>query len=272
MRNTGKKILSILAAATVLGSAMAVAGCGKVYEGDKLAYTTPTTAAQSNGGFSVEYGEYVYFINGVEEYTADNTFGKPVKGSLMRVKKADLAQKEAKAETVVPMLFVSQNFNSGIYIFGDYVYYATPTTDKNMSGEVENSWIDFKRAKLDGSETMKDYYFRLSNNAANYRFVEVDGVVYCLYEEDSMLKSYNTANYNTKKPTTSVLVKGAGSNFFYDVDMNSGDVYYTMGVTYDIDTDNAKTPSYNQLYCVNAAATAEVDADAAAYTVKGGKT
>ena len=273
MRNTGKKVLSVLAAMTVLGSAMAVAGCGKVYEGDKIDYTTPTAPAASNGGFSVEYGDYVYFINGVEEYTANNTFGEPVKGALMRVKKADLGNAEtAKAETVVPMLFVAQNFQSGIYIFGDYVYYATPTTDKNMSGEVENSWIDFKRAKLDGSEVMKDYYFRLSNNAADYRFVQVDGVVYCVYEEDSMLKSYNTANYDTKNPTTSVLVKGAGSDFFYDVDMTSGNVYYTMGVTYDIDTDNAKTPSYNQLYCVNAAATAEVNADEASYTVKGGKT
>jgi hypothetical protein len=46
-----------------------------------------------------------------------------------------------------------------------------------VQGEVNNSWIDFKSAKLDGTETMKGYYFRLSNNAVKYRFVEENGVV-----------------------------------------------------------------------------------------------
>ena len=130
----------------------------------------------------------------------------------MRIAKADLEKGNyANVKTVVPMLFVAQNFNSGIYIYGDYVYFATPTTDKNLSGEVESSWIDFKCAKLDGSEAMKNYYFRLENNASNYRFVEENGAVYCLYEEDSALKSYKVAENG--KPVESsepvVLVKGA---------------------------------------------------------------
>ena len=76
----------------------------------------------------------------------------------------------------------------GIYIYGDYVYYATPTADKDKDNNVANTHLDFKSAKLDGTETMKGYYFRLSSNSANYRFVEVDGVVYCMYEESGTLK------------------------------------------------------------------------------------
>ncbi len=272
MWKKGKKILSIVAAATCLSTAFAFAGCGaEVYKGDKLdGYTTPTEAPAKNGGFAVEYGNYVYFINGAEDYTVENKYGDVVKGALMRISRSDLDNGNySNTQTVVPMLFVAQNFDAGIYIYGDYVYYATPTTDKNMKGEVENSWIDFKRAKLDGSETMKDYYFRLSNNASKYRFVEVDNTVYCLYEEDSALKSYNTA---TKE--TTVLVSGAKSSFFYDTkDASNPNVYYTMAVKYDADSANSTTAAYDQLYSVRADATVEkVDSDKASYTVKGGKT
>ena len=117
---------------------------------------------------------------------------------------------------------------------------------------------------------MKGYYFRLSNNAANYRFVEVDNVVYCLYEEDSALKSYNT---ETGK--TSVLVSGAKSSFYFDTkDLTNPNVYYTMSVVDGADTEHSTTAAYDQLYCVNAADVIEGKANAskASYTVKGGKT
>lgn len=269
MRKTVKQILSLVAVATLFGSTLAMTACGgDYYKADKLSgYTESNTAATSNGGFAVEKDGYIYYINGREDYAASNEYGNVVKGSLMRIKQDDLtAGNYDAADVVVPMLFTAQDYTSGIYIYGDYVYYATPTIDKNVQGEVNNSWIDFKSAKLDGTETMKGYYFRLSNNAVKYRFVEENGVVYCLYEEDSMLKSYNT-----KDDVTTVLVKG-GTYFYDQKDLTNGNVYYTMGVTYNADTDTSTTATYNQVYCVNAAATATVDKKAASYTVKDGRT
>lgn len=270
MKDIGKKILGGIATVACLTSVLAFAGCKEeAYKGKKLENTPATEATvDSNGGFAVQKGDYVYFINGMQSPTANNTYGKVVKGALMRIPAADLqAGDYADVETVVPMLFVAQNFDAGVYIYGDYVYYATPTTDKNLSGTVENSWIDFKRAKLDGSEAMSGYYFRLSDNTSTYRFVEENGVVYCLYEEDSALKSYNT---KTGKHTT--LVKGAKSEFFYDKGEDgkaNGNVYYTMNVP----IGNEDTSAYDQIYCVNAAATvSKVDEGAASYTVTGGKT
>ena len=251
-----------------LGSAIALTGCNGVYRGDKLdGYVTEASVA-SNGGFAVEKGEFVYFINGMEDYTEPNVYGDVVKGALMRIKKSDLnAGNYENVKTVVPMLFAAQNFDAGIYIYGDYVYYATPTTDKNMDGEIESSWIDFKRAKLDGTETMKDYYFRLESNSSNYRFVEENDVVYCLYEEGGYLKSYDT-----KDKVSRVLAKA--DSFYYDKsDPTNPNVYYTMSVVVDADSDNSTTAAYNQLYSVNAAARVEsVDKNTASYTVKGGKT
>ena len=273
MKNKSRKILSLVAAATLLGATVSFASCGgDYYEYAGVAYNdAKTVVAQSNGGFAVEKGDYVYFINGAEANTASNEFGEVTKGSLMRIKKTDLtgafANKtslENKAETVVPMLFVAQNYDAGIYIYGDYVYYATPTSDKNMKGEVENTWIDFKCARLDGKQTMQDYFFRLSDNAANYRFVEEDGVVYCMYEEGGALKSYNTVSKETH-----TLVSGASSEYFFDMkNTENANVYYTMAVTYNIDSAQSTTATYNQVYCVNAASTAKANADNASYTVK----
>ena len=281
MNNKCKKICSGILAATLLSATVALTACGgDFYKADGLSYTTPETAAVSNGGFAVEYGEYVYFINGMENYTAENEYGEVVKGALMRMKKSDLggdfsATGYNKAETVVPMLFVAQNFSSGIYIYDDYVYFATPTTAKDQSGEVVNSSIDFKRAKLDGTETMKDYYFRLSDNTSNYRFVQVNGDVYCLYEESTDAGVKQLKSYNTVTDETTVLVSGASSSFFYDQkDLTNPNVYYTMSVAPDAEAPNPPPKaSYNQLYCVSAAAEVEsVNAEKASYTVKGGKT
>lgn len=270
MKNKCKKTLALLACGTlVLG---AFAGCkDDTYKGDAITDYVAGQAVASNGGFAVEQGNFVYFINGTETYTASNEYGSVVKGALVRIAKADLAKGDySKVKTIVPSLFVAQNYDAGVYIYGDYVYYATPTRDKNMAGDVQNTWIDFKRAKLDGTEApMDDYFFRLSSNSANYRFVQENGTVYCLYEENSELKSYNCS-----KRKSTVLVKNAKSSFYYDeTDAESPYVYYTMAVTTDAETDNAVTKDYDQLYRVNAAATVtKFNATEASYeTSNGGK-
>ena len=273
--NKSKKIISIVAAATLAFSTLALAGCGsEKYAGEKLSATDTFESVSSNGGFAVETKDYVYFINGTESNTAKNSYGDVVKGSLMRISKTELAKQEYDAaQIVVPSLFVAGDYTSGVFIYGGYVYYATPTTDKDpKTGVVENSYLDFKRSKLDGSEApmggKNDYFFRLSSNSAKYRFVEVDGTVYCMFEEDSKLKSYNV---ETGK--TTVLVSGAKSSFYYDLkDPTNPNVYYTMGVTYDLDKKTSTTAQYDQVYTVNAAATAKTDKAKASYTVYNGET
>ena len=105
MWNKSKKIVSLVAAATFLGAAFTMGACNKGdYKGNKVDYQSTTAEAVSNGGFVVEKGDYVYFINGEESYTATNEFGDVVKGALMRIKKADLNDgKYDSVQTVVPL-------------------------------------------------------------------------------------------------------------------------------------------------------------------------
>ena len=270
--NKSKKIISVLAAATLAFSSLALTGCGaKKYAGEKLTAIDSMEEVTSNGGFAVETKDYVYFINGTQVNTADNTYGDVTKGALMRISKAELAAENYDAaQIIVPSLFVAGDYNAGVYIYNGYVYYATPTTDRNTkTGQIENSYLDFKYSKLDGSEAPSNYFLRLSSNSAKYRFVEVDGVVYCMYEEGGALKSYNVNGED--KGTTTVLVSGAKSSFFYDLkDPTNPNVYYTMGVTYDLDKTTQTSAQYDQVYCVNAAATAVADKNTASYKVFNG--
>ena len=131
MGNKAKKFISLVAAATMASSVFALAACNAKPNSLKnpLDYTSSESAAVSNGGFAVEKGEFVYFINGQALSSASNEYGAATKGALLRISKADLAAGNYdKTETVVPLLFVSSNTDSGIYIFGDRVYFATPTS------------------------------------------------------------------------------------------------------------------------------------------------
>lgn len=273
MRKYGKKILGIVAAATMLCSVAMTAACGEAkftfVKPDDAVYSANNGEVSSNGGFAVEKGGYVYFINGVASSTANNTYGKVEKGALMRISKAQLKAGEYdKAEIVVPSLLVANSYDAGIYVFGDMVYYATPTTDKDLEGQIENHKIDFKYANLKTGEVKGKFFEIEASDLKNYRFVKEGETVYCLYEDGTTLKSYNTA---TDK--TTVLVKGATSYFFDNKDVNNGNVYYTMPVTYNIASEIAsQTSDYNQLYCVNVADEAtdvgKKEADKISYTVK----
>lgn len=256
------KKLSIVA----LGAAMALGAISFSGCSNRLAEDDYAGEVVSNGGFVVETDNYIYFINGVDDYTAENN-GKVVKASLMRISTTDFETGNyGNTETVVPSLMVTSNYDAGVYIYGDRVYYATPTNAKNLDGAVENSYLDFKSTKLDGTDTTKNYYFRSSSNSAAYRYTEIDGVVYCLH----VVGSADVYSYNTQTGEDTLIAKSTTSVLFDETTSASGRFYYTMAVTVDIDSENAYEESYNQIYTATADMKAEsFDKKTASYTVNG---
>lgn len=247
MRKVIKNICVFATAATLAVSAAAMSACG--YSFTPLA-ENPAADAQvtSQGGFVVQKGEYVYFINGVEAYTSDNTYGTPVKGALMRSTMADIKAGKNNVETVIPSLMVAADYTSGIFIYGDRIYYATPNNVGNTAGTVDNTYLDFKSVSLDGSD-VKDY-FRISDNAALYRFVQVEDTVYVIYEMEDTLYSYNTSeNVRTE------LARSVTAYTLNSTDKTDPYIYYTMDVTDKQDSDSPVSTSYNQIYRVRADAT-----------------
>ena len=246
MRKGFRKFIAIAAAAVMSAGALSLAACGTDFvppkgmpqDGDPV----------SNGGFVVAKGDYYYFINGIESYTSDNTYGKPVKGALYRIKMGDL--KENEAERVVPSIIVAGTYDAGIYIYGDRVYYTTPNDVPDaITGETDTNYMYFKSAKLDGTDVKS--YFAVESNSTPYRIVSVGGTVYVMYVESNDIYSYNTSN-----STTTLLADNTTAYVFNKQDLTDPTVYFTMAVSENQDSDkDPKSFNYNQVYRVKADAT-----------------
>ena len=190
-----KKFIAIIISVLLLiGASIGLVACGK----DKPTTTlTNWGAIKSYGGAIAETENYLYYINGMGASTDDNTYGKPVKGALMVVDKSTIGTDEVKTEIVIPKLMVASDYNAGIYLFGEgeetYVYYATPSTSKDSSGNVAKDSLAFCRTKLDGTGT--EEFITIKGIGTSYRLAEKDGEVYIVYydEEERELISYNTA-------------------------------------------------------------------------------
>ncbi|MBD5636968.1 MAG: hypothetical protein HDP28_03990 [Clostridia bacterium] len=256
MRKLYKNILVCATAAVLAAGSATFAACGKsakpLLPGNDYTSETP---AISNGGFAVEYGDYVYFINGATTHEDNNKFGTPVKGALMRIKTKDLKEGKNDAQIVIPSLIVSSDYTAGFFIYNDRVYYATPNNVKSMSGAIETDWLDFKSASLNGSDVQS--YFRLSDNATVFRYVQAgeDDTVYLLYNGKKPNDNNGTTgiqSYNTATKTCTTIAEGASAYVFNSVDKTDPYVYYTMPVKNLIDSDSPITLNYNQIYRASA--------------------
>lgn len=225
-------------------------------------------AVIENGGFIAETENYLYFINGIESSTAKNEMGKPLKGALLVADKNDLT----KTEVVVPKLFVASDYNAGVFINGGYVYYATPSVEKNSQGKTANDELTFMRTKLDGSGKTDEFFTIDTDNAiaTEYRIVEGQngGVFIYYYDEDNTaIVCYNTA---TKSSTTVIKQsdKADGDSLNKHVFLSSqvadGVVaYYTTTVYLDTyNSESASKPNYirdealyNRVYVIKAGST-----------------
>ena len=268
MRSRVKKAACCVAMAAAFTGLMFASACSDYYDATALDGDYSYTDVVSNGGFAVEAGNYIYFINGVESSDADNTYGDVQKGSIVRISKEDYAAGNyTNVDTVVPSVIYSGNHDSGIYIYGDYIYYTTPSTTRDSSGDVQNDSLDFKCTKLDGTGTSKSSLLTLDNGDVEYRFVEdSEGNVFLLYVvSEAIFDGISSTAYNIH--SLQITGDNAGTNTLlaYNVDgytfdtsnLESPYIYYTMYVTEYMgsgyngeSTDISSTADYNQVYRV----------------------
>lgn len=248
------KKITVLLLAVVMAFGLVFAGCNNSNTNYSNNLSGLDGEVSSNGGFAVVKGEYVYFINGIAANTEDNTFGKPVTGALVRVKKSDLAaaadgntETTVKTEMVIPSLFVAGDMTSGFYIFGSNVYFASPYTEKNKEGKVQNEKLSFVRASLDGKErTVID---TVDDNTTAYRYVENNGKVYLMIK--TTVKDERSTSSTATRAAIVAYNAETGEKVFtsekvseYDFG-NGNDVYYTVTA---YDEDLKQEEKYNDVY------------------------
>ncbi len=235
-----KFLIGLLSAVLVVVSVMAAA-CGS-----NGSFAAPGFSDFGNvkqqGGFVCTTENYVLFINGAATSSDDNSYGSPLKGSLMAIKNADFASGDySKAKVIVPKLFAASDYTSGYYVQGDYVYYGTPSTHKNSSGAVASDEIVFMKSKIDGTEKPQEL-FSYNSLSVSYRIVGTAESVYIAYYDsnDTSLKVYSS-----KTGKTEVIAKTDAKT---DVQVGDTGTYLSLGDYKFI--DNANTESAVLVYTV----------------------
>ena len=260
-----KRIFSIITALCMcLLMAFTATGCsGDNYVKIKVVGKQDTTyAVHSQGGNAVQYGNYIYFINGNSGYddpdSKQNLWSKVDKGALYRAelsgKKYSVYEKNedgtdsnkflyadfkiegnddavnkglefkytagknnddedidvVNVQLIAPKRVGTTGYNAGgIFIYDDWVYFASPNNKQDKKGNSLAADTEFFRAKLDGSKAQKIYSTENSGNESNpYAFYKYDGSVYLVARDGSDLVSVKI----DKKPGNKVTIAKNVSN------------------------------------------------------------
>lgn len=235
-----KKIITIIAIALVC--ALGLTGCNGASTVNKVGIEGRQSlnyAVSGNGGNAVQYGNYLYFINGTRGYEdtdgTNNVAGKVIKGALYR---AELTGKtvindtgvvidgnklvagdhktgnssvfviERDAESgiklvsekgtsydnkeinVVDVQLISSKTigtsgytGGGLYIFNEYIYFASPCGNKDKEGVVMSAHNEFFRTNLMTGETQKILTSETENESKAYGFYCYQNQIYLTYVE-----------------------------------------------------------------------------------------
>lgn len=255
-----KKIIAVIALVLVLTIGL-VACNGKTYkssgvaDGNKYA----SSPVENNGSFVVKQGGYVYFVNAYVGADAENKFGKQEKSCLYR---AELDENgniiEGSRVALVNKNIYSTSTKSGIYVRGNWIYFASPNTDKTKSGEVNTTYLDFFRVSLDGKKT--ELLYTIANRSADFFVTDnsllvLDGGALKKIDlnKKSLGKINNKKNYVEVRSNVSslqpIVANGAFSGMALMVSnaadsdswkkFNTLSVIYADGTIKDVITDNS---------------------------------
>lgn len=246
-----KKLSAVFLAALLT---LSLAACKKDANPTVASKDPTVSQVSSNGGFLVETGDYVYFLNGKTDAGKYET-GKVTKGALVRVKKTDIAKgSEAKCDTIISKLLVADDTAAGVYLFNEYFYYAAPSTEKNSKGEVKTDKLLFFRTKADGSDTSKSICGKDFGSSVEYRYVSAGKNVYLIVKDSSDLYVYDAIGRKQLfKYSDSV---SSIQKILFSSDVGDPALFYTIKpvnkTIYPDDNDsNRATENYYEVYSVN---------------------
>lgn len=216
----------------------------------------------SQGGSAVGYGNYIYFINGTRGYDdtdgKNNVWDETVKGAVYRAelngaKHYDAGDAYATfsptldtekglefkytedtdyfdepievvgVDKIAPKTAGTRGYaNGGLFIYDNFIYFASPNNTKNSTGTVQTNRTDFFMMPLSGGAPTKLYTTSegVDTSSSAYAFYKFDGTVYLVVAEGGTIVSVAV---NTKKQKAADPVR-------FEVDATS--VYFPVRDTY----------------------------------------
>lgn len=239
-----KRAITLIALIAVLAVAATVLAACDVYTWNSIGMGDSSANVVSNGGYYVEQGNYVYFINGYVGSVTSNKWGSAYKQSIMRAEKnEDGTINNDTAQVVVPLSIYNEYTGGGFAVYGDWIYYATPNTNEDTSGTASTTYTDFMRTRTDGAITQR--IGTINSRESEYLFTPTrvlyrtnTSTVY--YFDFSGMRTDKSLD-NGKGVTSGTLIENASSIMWgYDADwaVNAGTVvsdyvFYTETITGD---------------------------------------
>lgn len=241
---------SILFLLTVVMLAFVLVGC-QSFKWNKITGGDPNAVVESNNGYAVKQGKYLYFINGKESAESiksvkDNYFGVAVKGAIMRAELNESGDIVGDPLIVVPKKVMSTYKNGGITIIGKWIYYASPTVKTDNKGQALADFQDLMRTQIDGQKTQTIATIKGLDTA--YKFTP-SGVLYhdsaeskllCVpYTDKKVQKEVQVAEEVTSVafPNNTSSTTPIGDYAFYT--KNSENEKYMNGDMYVVNGDNS---------------------------------
>ena len=210
-----KKLSSILM--IMLVGILLLAGCG---ESDEIQFPNTNSTVISNGSMIVQKEDYVYFVSGyvsandLTNPKTDNVFGDVVTGAIYRVKltngvvPTDEEGNISGTEVVVPKVVGFEN--GGFYIFGDYIYYATPDMGSDNSGTLLNDKVNFCMISINGGKDTNNTLAEGVDVAdGEWKSYFIDGSVYFVIYAESTLTSIKVVKEDGESVTMATGVTSA---------------------------------------------------------------
>lgn len=213
-----------------------------------------------NGSFAVRKGDYLYFASGYVNTsdlgaTLTNNLGDVKNGAIYRAKvetkTTEVPGKEGEEPTTKTEIVLSNaemlvskvaGFDkSGLYIFGNKLYFATPSNVKNSEGNVMYSLLSFYSLDLNG-ENLNLLYETSEYTNGSYSFVTLENSVYLLvYNGTSIVavKENGEEKVVVSEAKSAVLPKTENVlNNTFSATENQKYVYYTVDNTKNTESRN----------------------------------
>lgn len=236
-----KKLTRILICLMLCVFGFSFVACDSRSEKEKK-FTYPSSDAEivGNGGLAVQKGNYVYFVNGYKAVAdAKSKKSKYNVGALMLTKLDENGEiVKDENDLMHDDYFIKMSSKlcgyeaSNLYIFGEYLYFATPCLENEKGDEVwAKERVIISRIKLDKTgkvETVYESGVKVSNLVYEYFETENDLYILALEKGESYYAKKGTdvlVRIDATSKSSKVVAKNVKS-FAYNQSTN--DVFYVQ--------------------------------------------
>ncbi len=176
-----KKIISILSVLVILVMMPFLTACDYTKNENHT-----NTALASNGGSVVFADGYMYYIGGAEDRKNENS-----NNTNSAVYKVAVDANGNRTGDATRLTSTINGFADGsLFVFGEFVYYSTPSVQRDNTGSLDQTLTSFCRIKTDGSHNQVLYTTKSETEDLQYTYyLTGEKTLYLVVVEDTSIFS-----------------------------------------------------------------------------------